>query len=144
MWYCRRKQRPFDDGEKSRSYNYGTANDMDASRQDPEDFPQSPTRIEYMNHSAAWTEAYTAAFPQLLDSHSIKPIKPETKETGSPSQEPTDYASRLSRDTFNTLKTPLSPDSSTASVLGKQPGEEVLKVPPPLVVGRQSTYELPA
>lgn len=149
VWYCRRKQRPFDDDEKSRSYNYGmttAVNGHPASRPDSEDSPQSPTQIESMNHSAAWTEAYTAAFPQLLDSHSIKPIKPptETKETGSPSQEATDSVSRLSRGTYDTLKTPLSPDSSAASVLGKQPGEEILTVPPPLVVRRQSTHELPA
>lgn len=145
MWYCRRKQAS-DDNEKYRSYNY-TENAMNShpgSRPDSEDAPQSPTQIESMNHSASWTEAYTAAFPQLLDSHAIKPIKQEAKETGSPSQEPEDSVTRSSVATYDILKTPVSPESSMASVLGKQSGEDVLAVPPPLVVRRQSTYELPA
>lgn len=146
VWYCRRK-RPFDDDEKPRSFTNAPGNALDehpASRSASEDIVQSPTQMQSIDHPSAWTGAYAPSHPgpQMLDSHSIRPLR---LDTGYLPQDPTDGVSRLSRTTYDSLKTPLSPsDSSYGSFLIKeQPGEEVIQVPPPLVVRRQSTYELP-
>lgn len=146
MWYCRRKQPSHDDEVKFRSLTHATDNtgdDVALFLMDSKEAAHNPSQIQSGNHYDASMEANAAAFPQLLDSHSIRALKLDTDRPGNQPQQPTGSASRSSRDTFDFIKTPLTTNSGDGSALRSPSGEELTDVPAPLVMRAQNTIELP-
>lgn len=152
MWYCRRKRLDEDD-EKPGRFNPARDSVLEPAFKPPKDGDQSPAQILSMNDPAAWTEAYSAAFPQQLDSHSIRRVEPEASHTGVSTRDHADDAvsglSGLSSNHDESRNTILSTDSrmGLSPIMGGFPGEEdsaetVLK-PSPLMTNNRRSLQTP-
>lgn len=123
MWYCRRK-RSTDDDEKPGSFNPARDSVLDPVI-NAKDSDKKSAQILSMDDPAAWTEAYSAAYPQQLDSHSIR--RPRTDNSGDQPREIAESLSGLSS-THGSRKTTYSADVSMGSspIGGRLSGEEGL------------------